>query len=149
VVAANIAGYRNVRKLSQQALAEEMRQLGHQWSPSTVSDVENGDRSVAVDELVDLALALETNPPTLLDPGGIDGNATEALDCGGGATPVSFARAWLRGKIVLHRRIEDWGRVHWQVGAATDTSPNAGEVFLMTLEWAFGRKIDLGAEEEA
>jgi transcriptional regulator with XRE-family HTH domain len=147
VVAANIGGYRSMRKLSQRALADEMRKLGHQWSPSTVSDVENGDRSVAVDELVGLALILETNPPALLDPGGIDGNATEALDYGEGITNVKFARAWLRGKVVIHRRVDDTG-VHWLYGPAIDTSPSAEDIFVLVVEQAFGLKLEPLGEGE-
>jgi transcriptional regulator with XRE-family HTH domain len=143
VLADNISGYRSMRKLSQRALADEMRALDHQWSASTVSDVENGDRSVAVDELVGLALILDTNPPALLDPGGIDGNATEALDYGGGVTPVKFARAWLRGKVILHRRVVGPDDVRWAAATANDTSPNADEVLLLVGEMAFGRKFDL------
>jgi transcriptional regulator with XRE-family HTH domain len=144
VLADNIAGYRSMRKLSQRALADEMRRLGHQWSASTVSDIENGDRSVAVDELVGLALVLDTNPPALLDPGGIDGNATEDLDYGDGVTPVKFARAWLRGKVVLSRRVVDPDDVPvWAAATANDTSPNADEVLLLVGEMAFGRKLNL------
>ena len=148
VVADNIGGYRSMRKLSQRALADEMRHLGHQWSASTVSDVENGDRSVAVDELVGLALVLDANPPALLDPGGIDGNATEALDYGGGTTDVRFARAWLRGKVVMHQRVDKRGRRSVLVGPAIDTSPSTDEVFVMVVNEVFGRKLDLPGEEE-
>lgn len=141
VVASNVSGYRAMRKLSQRHLAHEMRELGHQWSASTVSDVENGDRSVAVDELVGLALILDTNVPALLDPGGIDGNSTEALDYGGGATRVEIARAWLRGKIVMRRWTDEAGEVHFHLAPARDTSPDALEILSMTLSQAFGRDV--------
>ena len=48
-------------RLLQSSLAERMRQLGwKRWHPQTVSEVEAGRRDLRADELLGLAIALET-----------------------------------------------------------------------------------------
>jgi hypothetical protein len=48
-------------RLRQSSLAERMRQLGwERWHPQTVSEIEAGRRDLRADELLGLAIALET-----------------------------------------------------------------------------------------
>jgi transcriptional regulator with XRE-family HTH domain len=60
---------RTLRRLSQPELAERMNTLGFPgWRQSTVSQVERGRRSVDIDELWSLAMALNTTIDWLVDP---------------------------------------------------------------------------------
>jgi transcriptional regulator with XRE-family HTH domain len=47
-------------RLSQKGLADRMDALGFGWRQQAVADVENGDRRLLAEELLGLALALET-----------------------------------------------------------------------------------------
>jgi transcriptional regulator with XRE-family HTH domain len=69
VLARNARQERNLRRLSQDDVAERMTALGHAWSRQTTSDVERGHRNVTIDELLGLALVLGAPIGALLDPG--------------------------------------------------------------------------------
>jgi transcriptional regulator with XRE-family HTH domain len=101
VLADNVRALRSVHhRLTQAALAGRMAYLGHEWTQATVSEVERGVRNVSVDELLALAVSLEASPPELLDPEGIDGRRTEALDYGPGQPlPPRAAAHWLYGRV--------------------------------------------------
>ena len=58
------------RRLSLTELSERLRVLGRPMLPSALSKIETGERRVDVDDLVTLALALETTPNRLLLTGG-------------------------------------------------------------------------------
>jgi len=67
VVAANIRAARSRKGLTQDALAARMRHLGFTaWLRQTVPSVEKGRRRVTADEILGLALALETTIPALM-----------------------------------------------------------------------------------
>jgi transcriptional regulator with XRE-family HTH domain len=68
ILAANIRGMRNRKGIGQEALAERMRGLGHEWVRQTVGATERGKRRVLVEEAVALAAALETTALALLVP---------------------------------------------------------------------------------
>ena len=68
VLAQNVRVIRRVWDLSQADLAERMANLGHGWARQTVGEVERSRRGVSVDELLGLAMALQTSAVTLLDP---------------------------------------------------------------------------------
>lgn len=70
VLAANVRGFRLLRDLEQADVAERMNNLGHRWTPATVSEVERGRRNVTVPELLALVLALQASVDQLLDPRG-------------------------------------------------------------------------------
>lgn len=96
-VAENIKAVRKERGLLLDDLRERLSELGQPASKSGLSKIESGHRRVDVDELVALAIALETNPNRLLlSP---DGDSTE-LDL----TPTSAwsalsAWAWACGEL--------------------------------------------------
>lgn len=87
VLADNIHGHRSLRRMSQQALADQMKALGHGWWRATVSEVERAGRTVTTDELLALALALDTTIADLLDPTGPDGRGTDGVYIGDIAYP--------------------------------------------------------------
>jgi hypothetical protein len=68
ILARNIRSARaRLGPLGQESLAKRMRALGYSsWLRQTVSSTEKGKRRVSAEEVVGLALALETSVPTLL-----------------------------------------------------------------------------------
>lgn len=76
----NLMIARTLRRLSQPALAERMNWLGFPgWRQTTVSQVERGRRTVDIDELWSLALALNTTISFLLDPTAVEPGAERGL----------------------------------------------------------------------
>lgn len=114
VLADNIYRLRNGRRprLAQQDVAARMRALGHEtWRGTTIGEVERGGRSVSVDELFSLGLALETTIDRLLIP---DAESEEpGLDVGWHRGPLvpSLARDWMHGD---RPRL----RIEWEEGDA-------------------------------
>lgn len=68
VIAENIRGQRGRMRLSQGRVAARMKALGFKWHYQTVGAIERGDRSLYAEEMVALALALQTTVPLLLQP---------------------------------------------------------------------------------
>lgn len=62
----NVANARG--EMSQQALADAMREAGHKWSQSTVWSVEKGDRPLRLTEASDLSRLLDRSLITFLVP---------------------------------------------------------------------------------
>lgn len=107
-VAGNIRTGRTLRDMTRDEVTEAMRELGHQWKPRTMADIESGRRSVSTDELVGLALVLGRTVPELL------GSPVADLDYGGPVPlPAGVARLWLHGR----RRL----RIVWVDGVAKFT----------------------------
>jgi hypothetical protein len=52
--------------MPQGALARRMRRVGWRWYPQTVSEAEAGRRAIRAEELLGLAVALETTPWALM-----------------------------------------------------------------------------------
>lgn len=80
---------RRVRNMSQDEIADRMVTLGHStWRRQTVSQVESADRSLTVDELVSLAVVLESTVSYLFDPAslgsGLPGEKSARVDLGFG-----------------------------------------------------------------
>lgn len=66
VLAGNVAAARVRLRISQELLAERMRDLGvGQWRKQTVSELEAGRRAIRADELLPLSIALDTTVPVL------------------------------------------------------------------------------------
>lgn len=98
VLADNIRERRVLRRFSQQQLADRMEYFGHRWVRATVSEVERGNRTVTVDELLSLAVVLGVRIPDLLDPAGIEGTRTDDLELGPEWTlAASNASEWVHG----------------------------------------------------
>ena len=70
VLAGNIRAMRSLRWLSQEGLAERMRFLGHDWSRTTVSEIERCARKLTAEELIALAVVLSATLAELGDPHG-------------------------------------------------------------------------------
>lgn len=114
VVADNLRDWRALRRLSQREVAERMGHFGYSWSTATVSEIERLGRVVDVNELLCLAMALETSLPDLLDPAGVDGRHGESLDYGRSDVPpmpVSLARKVLRGDVGVYPMFQEGGRI--------------------------------------
>ncbi|MGH3274329.1 MAG: helix-turn-helix domain-containing protein [Streptosporangiaceae bacterium] len=69
VLARNIRSARAAAGLQQEPVAVRMRKLGFTaWLRQTVANVEKGRRGLRAEEIIGLALALETTVPQLLEP---------------------------------------------------------------------------------
>jgi len=68
IVAGNITAARARRKLSQREVAERMEVFGFGWRQQIVAAAENGRRKISIEEMLGLALALETSFVSLLEP---------------------------------------------------------------------------------
>lgn len=66
VVGRNVARFRKLSGVSTRFLAERMTELGVPLSPSGISDIEAGRRTVSVDQMTALATALGGLSPTAL-----------------------------------------------------------------------------------
>lgn len=67
-ISRNIAAWRAMRRLKQSSLAARMRALGFPWHQQTVGAVERDERRVSAEEVLGLALALQTVMAELLKP---------------------------------------------------------------------------------
>lgn len=77
ILARNIRGTRSRKGLNQRSIAVRMQALGYDaWLHQTVGNVENGRRRVTAEEIVGLALALETSIGALMDPSRDDREVT-------------------------------------------------------------------------
>ena len=65
-VGENLRALREARRLSAYDLAKRLREIGRPILPSGISKTESGTRRVDVDDLVALAVALDTTPNQLL-----------------------------------------------------------------------------------
>lgn len=116
-LATTIKGQRVVRNLKQSDLADRMQTLGYQWTQSTVSDIERGERDVTATELVALALVLRNTVGSLLDPYYADGD-TELIY--GDLEPLDAQEvgAWLRQDdplpLRLRLKVEQDGQATWE-----------------------------------
>jgi transcriptional regulator with XRE-family HTH domain len=100
VVADNIRAHRLLRRLEQEYVAEQMRQLGHRWSRATVSQVERHRRPVSVDELLGLSIVLDVAMVKLTDPVPLEGGDPPALDIGLPVPmPPRIVRQWAGGSV--------------------------------------------------
>ena len=136
IVAANVAAYRKAADppMRQADLASRMRALGHpSWSQATASIVETAQRNISPDELLALAIALETTVPDLLDPAGIAGTDERHVALlPAGSTPPGdddeiaqrlvrpqipnrLARALLAGRAIVRIRPLDEAGMRWQL----------------------------------
>lgn len=121
---ANIKRIRRLRGLTVRDLSARLQPLGLRLSPSGVTEIETAGketseasdgkttkkagRKVSVDELLVIAIALNTNVIDLITPA--DGSALSVAD---GAEPLDarWLELWLRGEIPLPR--EPWGEGSW------------------------------------
>lgn len=110
ILAGNVAAERARTRLRQESLAQRMRALGWKtWRKQTVSDVEAGKRAIQGDEVLGLALSLQTTVPALM------------------ALPFDAAAVALpSGELVAAARITaNIGTVEWE-GDSPKLTPPAG-----------------------
>lgn len=88
VLARNVKNARVAAGLGQDLLAARMRSLGFsEWRYQTVGNVERGKRRLVVEEMLGLALALETTLQHLIDPS--EGGRDEIIALPSGETVLS------------------------------------------------------------
>lgn len=69
VMAENIRAARESQGIAQERVSARMRALGYgQWGRTTAGSVERGMRRLLAEEIIGLAIALETSVGQLLDP---------------------------------------------------------------------------------
>lgn len=97
-VAANLKRIREGQGLGLRPLADKVKVLGREISPSAISKIETGIRRVDVDDLAVLAYALGTTPVDLLTPA-----EEKALPTGipAGRFHLEEVEAWLHGRVAL------------------------------------------------
>jgi transcriptional regulator with XRE-family HTH domain len=84
--------------MTARALTNRLTELGVPFSPSGISDIEAGRRTVSVDQLTALATALSVSPITLLMPQVLTEN-TELIRLTGTEEVTGMAAlAWLQGE---------------------------------------------------
>jgi len=91
---ANIRVARARAHLSQKATAARMKTLGFGWTQQIMNAVETGERRLQADELLGLALALETSLTTLMSPGPDD---HAVMLPGGSVLPAASVEGLCRG----------------------------------------------------
>ncbi len=109
-VAANLRRLRRGLTLAQ--LSERLAEVGRPILPSGLGKIENGDRSVDVDDLVALSVALRVTPNALLLlPYGQEDSKVELTD----SVVVSWHRAWgwATGEVPLDGPARPSERVQW------------------------------------
>jgi transcriptional regulator with XRE-family HTH domain len=122
VIATNLTTQRKRARLSQEAVASALREMGHDtWSRSTLSQIEQGGRRVTAVELLHLAVALRTTAPDLLDPTRV----TEGLvRVAGDMLPAQTVRAWLRGALVFTPPVQEGNGLGLAPGLAQGWDPS-------------------------
>lgn len=95
-VAANVRLIRNQRGLTSYQLSAKLDDIGWPIAQSGIVRIEGGQRAVSVDDLVALALALDTSPNALLFPAEVTGNGTDQYPWPilNDKTPASQADMW-------------------------------------------------------
>ena len=98
IVRYSIPRLRRIRRLSQRNLVARLKANGGTWSQAKLHRVEAGERTLSLDDTLELAYALNTSPTAL-----IDGTHLPSHDLLVAITPTHAAaarrlRGWLRGR---------------------------------------------------
>lgn len=101
-VAENLARLRELRHLNYTDLSAQLRRLGRPLSAETLGKVERQERRIDADDLVALAVALDTTPNRLLLPGEADSEQETELTPEV-AVPALDAWLWALGESELPR----------------------------------------------
>jgi transcriptional regulator with XRE-family HTH domain len=130
ILAANVAAQRKWVRLRQRELANRMRAQGWPWYAQTVSELEQGKRVIRADEMLGLAVALETTVPALMTP-----------------PPVAAAIVLPSGELVAASRVTEIGNsTAWDGDDLKITPPGSSASALDTL--LAGKRDELRRLEE-
>jgi transcriptional regulator with XRE-family HTH domain len=141
VLADNVHAIRSLQRLSQEDLADRMQKFGEDWSRATVGQIERYDRTVNVDELGHLALALGVTIGQLLDPTGPGHHREEKLDVGlPDVLPPWWAHTWLRDRLVVATFHGDMSELRMR--PAPELEPRAQKVFNQVARHGEARPFD-------
>jgi len=72
LISRNVIAARSRLRMSQSSLAARMKALGHGWYSQTAGMVERAERRIVAEEILSLALALETSVSALMAPAADD-----------------------------------------------------------------------------
>jgi transcriptional regulator with XRE-family HTH domain len=98
-VATNLAALRRRRDVTVRGLSERLARLGVSLQPSGITKIEQGQRSVSVDDLVALAVALNVSPARLLLPDAYDDSPAQLTP--EVAVPSARSWRWAEGRAAL------------------------------------------------
>jgi transcriptional regulator with XRE-family HTH domain len=137
VVAANVRSRRAGLGLTQPDLVAAMKGLGQaKWSPSKVSAIEDGKRSITVDELVTLLFVLGATLEEMLDPVAY-GDETPVRVAGMRLDPRAL-RALIRGDLRVRVRGEGDG-IDYRISHVERGAPATLEEMLARPQEFFAR----------
>lgn len=135
-IASEIRRLRTNQKISAQALADRVTELGLAMSRSTLADIENGRRKfITVAELLAIACALNAAPVMLVFPGPYDGfERVDGLPASPSGTPMGIAPKseainWFCGENLNDRLISNFAA--WE----ENRRPLSEARELQQLEW--------------
>lgn len=123
VLAKQVLAWRKRRNLSVQALADRIAEIGGTLSRVAISRIENGNRSVSLDEWLQLAHALAVPPPLLF----LDLEQGKPVQIAENVTIYPWlAWQWVVGDqapVMTDRtvtRVEEWHQARTAIGLYTD-----------------------------
>ncbi|WP_433681926.1 helix-turn-helix domain-containing protein [Nocardia sp. CA-119907] len=96
----NVQRIRKAQGLTLRDVAERLAKTDRKMAHNTISDIENGGRRADVDDLMTLALALNTTPNALLLPPTEDGTRMVRITCAGWQNAAGVWE-WARGEKAL------------------------------------------------
>jgi hypothetical protein len=100
--------------MTQQALANEMRERGHKWSQATVWSVEKGERPIRLTEAVDVAEILGLRVDHLLSP-----QAAEAS-----RARIRLTERGFRAVAQIHSRVAELLHIQEALSPVGETDPS-------------------------
>lgn len=129
----NIVAARAKRKgLTQNRFASRMQALGFEWLQQTVARVELGKRPIDGDEILGVAIALETTIQQLLSPSESDWESQVTLPSGEVVSP-DYVTATVYG---MDRSAVTWTDDKPQFGPDTKRSPDYSQRFVEMMRMA-------------
>jgi transcriptional regulator with XRE-family HTH domain len=158
-VAANIKRLRQLRRMRLDDVAHLMSFHGRAMSKATLSQIENEQRRVDVDDLVVFARVLKVNTNAILFPPRSTNETTVSLLSGFGWTPTTAVTEWSEGRTPLDppdapAGIDDeswatWARVDFtQASEFAEDVPNRKRATVLTWQDVEGVLPALGAVED-
>jgi transcriptional regulator with XRE-family HTH domain len=128
-VSANVKRLRTDQNLGLRGLSTKLGAVGRPLRHTAIDQIEKGERRVDVDDLMALALALDTSPIALLTPpGGSD--VMVSVTGVKGEVSIGAFRQWQRGyhsikpeqstMALMGNALEGWEQARWIAGNGSD-----------------------------
>jgi transcriptional regulator with XRE-family HTH domain len=140
-----MVGLRANRRLGQDDVAQRMKTLGHDWTRTTVSEVEGAGRGLRVEELLSLSIAIGVPLADLLDP--TTGSRSQNVDIGPRPMAATMAAAWIRGRAIVSMVSEgDW-HLRFEQATPPQVSYMAGAIAQSRVQSGLPATIDAEGED--